>query len=98
MVHIFSHKPTRATIRRLWLGNDAVNSPSQTYRLCFLCGPCRGVINGHSQKMRPSRELQSSQEVKGRASRPSLAGYEPGSKGIELSWQLQNTGKKGIRL
>jgi hypothetical protein len=28
----------------------------------------------------------------------SLPGYEAGSRGIELSWQLQNNGKKGIRL
>jgi hypothetical protein len=28
----------------------------------------------------------------------SLPGYELGSRGIELSWQLQNNGKKGIRL
>jgi hypothetical protein len=28
----------------------------------------------------------------------SLPGYEFGSRGIELSWQLQNSGKKGIRL
>jgi hypothetical protein len=28
----------------------------------------------------------------------SLPGYEPGSRGIELSWQLQNNGKKGITL
>jgi hypothetical protein len=27
----------------------------------------------------------------------SLPGYELGNKGIELSWQLQNNGKKGIR-
>jgi hypothetical protein len=27
----------------------------------------------------------------------SLPGYELGSKGIELSWQLQNNGKNGIR-
>jgi hypothetical protein len=26
----------------------------------------------------------------------SLPGYELGSRGIELSWQLQNNGKKGI--
>jgi hypothetical protein len=28
----------------------------------------------------------------------SLPGYELGSRGIELSWQLQNNGKKGVRL
>jgi hypothetical protein len=28
----------------------------------------------------------------------SLPGYELGGRGIELSWQLQNNGKKGIRL
>jgi hypothetical protein len=28
----------------------------------------------------------------------SLPGYELGNRGIELSWQLQNNGKKGIRL
>jgi hypothetical protein len=28
----------------------------------------------------------------------SLPEYELGSKGIEFSWQLQNSGKKGIRL
>jgi hypothetical protein len=28
----------------------------------------------------------------------SLSGYELGSKGIELSWQLQNNGKKEIVL
>jgi hypothetical protein len=28
----------------------------------------------------------------------SLPGYELGSRGIELSWQLRNDGKKGIRL
>jgi hypothetical protein len=25
-------------------------------------------------------------------------GYDPGSRGIELNWQWQNNGKKGIRL
>jgi hypothetical protein len=29
---------------------------------------------------------------------PSLPGYELGSRGIQLSWQLQNNDKKGIRL
>jgi hypothetical protein len=28
----------------------------------------------------------------------SLPGYELGSRGIELSWQLQKNGKKGIRM
>jgi hypothetical protein len=28
----------------------------------------------------------------------SLPGYDLGSRGIELSWQLQNNGKEGIRL
>jgi hypothetical protein len=28
----------------------------------------------------------------------SLPGYETGSRGIELSWQLQNNGKRGIIL
>jgi hypothetical protein len=28
----------------------------------------------------------------------SLPGYEFGNRGIELIWQLQNIGKKGIRL
>jgi hypothetical protein len=28
----------------------------------------------------------------------SLPGYELGSRGIELSWELQNNGKKEIRL
>jgi hypothetical protein len=28
----------------------------------------------------------------------SLPGYEVRSKGTELNWQLQNNGKKGIRL
>jgi hypothetical protein len=28
----------------------------------------------------------------------SLTGYELGSREIELSWQLQDNGKKGIRL
>jgi hypothetical protein len=28
----------------------------------------------------------------------SLPGYELGSRGIELSWQLQNNGKKRIEL
>jgi hypothetical protein len=28
----------------------------------------------------------------------SLPGYELGNRGIELSWQLQNNGKNGIRL
>jgi hypothetical protein len=28
----------------------------------------------------------------------SLPGYELGSRGIEVSWQLQNNGKKEIRL
>jgi hypothetical protein len=28
----------------------------------------------------------------------SLPGFELGSRGIELRWQLQNNGKKGMRL
>jgi hypothetical protein len=48
-------KRTRVTEGRPLLGNGAVNKPQQE-RGCFLRGPCRGVIEGHSQKTRPSRE------------------------------------------
>jgi hypothetical protein len=56
-------------------------------RLCFLRGQCKVVIK------------KSSVEKNGVEFRDaSLPGYELGSRGIELSWQLQNNGKKGIRL
>jgi hypothetical protein len=55
-VNTFQRKPTWATVGRLLLVNGAVNTPRQEYRLCFLWGPCRGVIKGHSQKTRRSRE------------------------------------------
>jgi hypothetical protein len=55
--------------------------------LCFLRDPCKVVIKKSSAE-------------KGRAEirDASLPGYELGSRGIELSWQLQNNGKKEIRL
>jgi hypothetical protein len=56
-------------------------------RLCFPLGPCKVVIQkGSVEKNR----------VEFRDASP--PGYELGSRGIELSWQLQNNGKKGIRL
>jgi hypothetical protein len=80
------------------LGNDSVNTfPRQRIRkqqlsnfrwyttaLYFLRGPCKVIIKKIS--VEESRvELRDA----------SLPGYELG---IELSWQLQNNGKKGIRL
>jgi hypothetical protein len=35
---------------------------------------------------------------KGSVEKSRVSRYELGSRGIELSWQLQNNGKKGIRL
>jgi hypothetical protein len=58
-----------------------------TERLCFLRGPFKLVIK------------KSSIEKNGVEFRDaSLPGYELRSRGIELSWQLQNNGKRGIRL
>jgi hypothetical protein len=57
-----------------------------TERLCFLRSPCKVVIKKSSiEKNRV--EFRDA----------SLPGYELGSRGIPLSWQLQNNGKKGIR-
>jgi hypothetical protein len=54
-------------------------------RLCFLRGACKVVIKKSSvDKSRV--EFRDA----------SLPGYELGSKGFELSWQLQNNGKKGL--
>jgi hypothetical protein len=55
-------------------------------RLCFLRGACKVVIKKSSVK-------KSRVEFRD----PSLPGYEVGSRGIELSWQVQNS-KKAIRL
>jgi hypothetical protein len=57
-------------------------------RLCFLHGPCKAVIKKNSKASSSSIEQSQVQDA-------SLLGYELG---IELSWQLQNNGKKGIRL
>jgi hypothetical protein len=43
-VNTFPPEPTRATIGRLLLQNDSVNTPRQQKRLCFLCAPCQLVI------------------------------------------------------
>jgi hypothetical protein len=56
-------------------------------RLCFLRGPCEVVIKKGSTE-------QNKVEFRD----ASLAGYELESRGIQLSWQLQNNGKKGIKL
>jgi hypothetical protein len=102
-LNTFPQKHTRGTTARLLTGNGAVNTPQQ-FRLCFLCGPCRGVIKGDSQKTRPSRvEWVVESEVKGRASRRQPAGIWAWEQRnwIESSlrnWQLQNNGNIGIRL
>jgi hypothetical protein len=54
-------------------------------RLCFLRGPCKVVIRKSSAELVEFRDS-------------SLSGCEFRSRGIELSWQLQYNGKKGIRL
>jgi hypothetical protein len=56
-------------------------------RQCFLRDPCKVVIKKSSVEKRRVEFRDAS-----------LPGYERGSRGIELSWQLQNNGKKGIRL
>jgi hypothetical protein len=56
-------------------------------RLCFLRGPYKVL------KKKSSIEINS---VEFRDA--SLSGYEVGNIGIELSWQLQNNVKKGIRV
>jgi hypothetical protein len=55
--------------------------------LCFLRGPCKHVI----KKSSVEKKLVEFRDA-------SLPGYELGSRGIELSLQLQNNDKKGIRL
>jgi hypothetical protein len=57
------------------------------YRLCFLCGPCKVVIKKSSVEKSRVEFWDAS-----------LPGYELGSRGIKLSWQLQNNGKKEIRV
>jgi hypothetical protein len=59
-------------------------------RLCFLRGPCKVVIKKGSVAGICSIELSRVRDA-------SLPGYEPGSRRIELSSQLQNNGKTGIR-
>jgi hypothetical protein len=56
-------------------------------RVCFLHGPCKVVI-----------KKSSAEESRVEFGDASLPGYELGSKGIELIWQLQNNCKKAIRL
>jgi hypothetical protein len=59
-------------------------------RLCFLRGPCKGVI----RKSAVEKNIVEFRDA-------SMPGYELGSRGIESclrNWQLQNNGKKGIRL
>jgi hypothetical protein len=55
-------------------------------RLCFLNGPCKVVI----------KDISAGKRVEFRDA--SLPGYELGSRGIELTRQLQNNGKNGIKL
>jgi hypothetical protein len=55
-------------------------------RLCFLLGPCKVVIK-KSTVEKNRFEFRDA----------SLPGYELGSREIELSWQLHNNGKKGVR-
>jgi hypothetical protein len=54
-------------------------------RLCFLRGPCKVSINNSSVK-KNGVEFRDA----------SLSGYEFGSRGIELSYQLQTNGKKEL--
>jgi hypothetical protein len=56
-------------------------------RLCFLHGTYKVVL----QKSAVEKNRVEFRDA-------SLPGYELGSRGIELSWQLQKNGKKGIRL
>jgi hypothetical protein len=65
------------------------NSFTTIARVYFLHGPCKVVIKKISVEAVQSK-------VKFRDS--SLPGYELGSRGIEMSWQLQNNGKKGVGL
>jgi hypothetical protein len=58
-----------------------------TERLCFLCGPRKVVIKKSSAE-------KSRVEFRDAG----LPGHEPRSRGIELSWQLQNNCQKGTRL
>jgi hypothetical protein len=55
-VNAFTQEPKRSTIGYLLLDNSGVNTPRQQYRVCFLCGSCRGVIKVHSQKTLSRRE------------------------------------------
>jgi hypothetical protein len=55
--------------------------------MCFLRGPCKVVIKKSSVEKNWVEFRDAS-----------LPRYKLGSRGIELSWQLQNNGKKGIRL
>jgi hypothetical protein len=91
--HIAS-KHTRATGRRL-LGKWAVNMPLKQSRLCFLSGPCRGVVKEHRRRGR----LENSSRVKSRISRrqPARIWAWEQRNWIQWSlrnWQLQNNGKK----
>jgi hypothetical protein len=56
-------------------------------KMCFLRGPYKVAIKKNSLE----KNWVDFQDT-------SLPGYELGSRGIELSWQLQNNGKKGISL
>jgi hypothetical protein len=56
-------------------------------RLCFLRGLCKAVIRKNSVE-KNGVEFRDA----------SLPGYALGNRGFELSRQLQNIGKKGIRL
>jgi hypothetical protein len=54
-------------------------------RLCFLCGLCKLAIKKCSVEKNRVEFRDAS-----------LPGYELGSRGIELSWQLQNKGKNEL--
>jgi hypothetical protein len=60
--------------------------------LCFLCGPCRGVIKGHRRRDRAAAAAAAAAEFQD----VSLPDMSLGAE--ELSRQLQNNSKKGIRL
>jgi hypothetical protein len=62
------------------------NAFSIIERLCFLRGPWKVIINKNSVE-------KNCVGFRG----ASLPRYELGSRGIALSWQLQNNGKRVIR-
>jgi hypothetical protein len=100
-VNTFPCKPRVATIGHLSLGNGAVNTTREQYRMWFPWGWCRGLIKGHRKRDRvPNSSRVESEEVgfATPACRDMRWEQSIWTQYSFRNWLVQNTGKKGTRL